>query len=54
MQYRDKYPRTLQEAFGPYASDDFEEVHQGPTLKGYAISIAVALFIGFLSWACQR
>lgn len=46
----DRFPRTIQEAFGPHA--EFH-VPAEPTLKGYAISVAVALVIGLISWVCQ-
>lgn len=49
---RDRCPRTLHEAFGPYA--ELEVEHKGPTFKGYAVSIVIALLIGFVSWAVNQ
>lgn len=36
-----KHPRTLQEAFGPYARDDFEEAEP----FAWAVTIALAVLL---------
>ena len=52
---RDRTPRTLQEAFGPYAElDDGTNDYKGPTPLGFAVSIIAALAIGGLSWILQH
>ena len=45
-------PRTMNEAFGPYAQLHTEPSE--PTWTGYAIAVAVALVIGAISWGCQQ
>lgn len=43
-----KHPRTLQEAFGPYARDDFEEAEP----FAWAVTLALAvLFVSILAAA---
>lgn len=51
----DRYPRTLQEAFGPHTDLRIEtEAPPGPTIFGFAVTICVALVLGFVSWALQQ
>lgn len=46
-------PRTLNEAFGPYA--ELEPMHPpAPTWRGYAISVIVALALGGISWLLHQ
>lgn len=53
--YRDRMPRTMEEAFGPNARLTVEQPHVAPpTAKGFAVSIGVALFIGYLALVLSR
>lgn len=45
-----KYPRTMQEAFGPYASSDIEEPRRPVTVSdivGLALCVAALVFLGW-------
>lgn len=51
----DRVPRTLNEAFGPYAElDDGSNDYEGPTPVGFILSILIALAIGGVSWLIQH
>ena len=52
MKNHDRYPRTIQEAFGPYAK--FQPEPPAPTWRGYAVAVIIALCLGAISWGVQR
>ena len=51
---RDRTPRSLVEAFGPYAELTIEPDEYQPTLRGYLISILIAVFIVWISTEVSR
>lgn len=56
MNGRDRYPRTLQEAFGPYTSADIEDpdqsllAHEIALFAVSALAIAVVAVVLTLDW----
>ncbi len=54
--YGDKFPRTMEEAFGPYAELSVEDEPARPARYdlGYVVAVAVALVLGFISWRLQQ
>jgi len=52
-QYRDKYPRTLQEAFGPYAEMKIERRTRIARIMPWLYTLLCVVFICTISWAVQ-
>jgi hypothetical protein len=53
--YGDKFPRTMAEAFGPYAELHVEDAPRPARYDlGFVAAVAVALVLGFISWALQQ
>lgn len=51
--YGDKYPRSVQEAFGPYAELHVDRRTPGDKIITLAVAICIALLVGAISWAVQ-
>ena len=52
-QYRDKYPRTLQDAFGPYADWKIDRRTRTAKALPWIYTILCSLIICLISWAVQ-
>lgn len=50
----DKYPRTLQEAFGPHAQWHIDRRTRLAKAMPWLITVAASLALGALSWALQQ
>lgn len=51
--YGDRYARTMQEAFGPYAELDVEPPGLFKRAMPYAAAVVCAIAIGIISWMVQ-
>lgn len=52
--YGDRFPRTLQEAFGPHAELHIERRAFLDKYLGYVVAVGVGLLIGLASWLVQN
>ena len=49
MSNRDKLPRSMQEAFGPYTADDLEPMEDTEPKSGWFLTLAYAVtLVGFI------